>query len=292
MPPAARSRIVGLVLIAASVICLAVPASWLPGLRMAALSAIEPVLTRLAGAPGGRPSPDDPRELKALVESLRKEQAKLREKLIESEDRCYQLARQIADIKEFREIAPKVIEPNEDLVIPARVIGRSTNWESLTITVNRGAADGVRAGLGVTSGQSVVGVVTEVGASSARVALLPERGVKIPAAILGAREAADGREAIESRRQGLIVGDGARVMMKYVHSIEHVPGGQVRPGDRIITTGLAGMFRSGWLIGVVANVGPAAEEPFPNIEVSPVLNFSDIELVMIIKVPRRPLSGE
>ena len=279
MPPP-RSRIVGAILIAASVLCLAVPATWLPGMRMSVVSIIEPALTLLAGGPGAGTVPDDPEDLLRELRHLRDENAALRQKLVESEDQCLQLAEQLTTIGEFRQIAPKVIEPQTDRVIPARVIGRSTNWQSLTVTINRGAVHGVGIGCGVTSGRAVVGVVSEVGPRTARVALLPERGVKIPARML------------RTRRQGLVVGDGTRVMMKYVHALRTVGGKEVEARDKIITTGLAGMFRAGWVIGEVANVGNDPGEPFLNIEVAPQENFSDLESVLVIDVPHEGLAEE
>jgi len=288
--PPTRNRIVGIALLAASVICLAVPAAWLPGIRMSVVSLVEPALTIFAGHESRPPMPDDPEELRRQLERLRAEHKTVKQKLIESEDTCYRLAQQLAKIKEFRKIAPQVIDPATDFVVPARVIGRSTNWQSLTVTINRGAADGVRVGAGVTSGQAVVGIVTEVGSGSARVALLPERGVKVPAAITVERKSEDG-EAVRERRQGLVVGDGSRVMMKYVRSPESIGGVEVEPGDRILTTGLAGVFRRGWIVGDVANVGDNPQEPFLTIEVAPEVNFADLESVLVVRTPERPQAG-
>jgi len=288
--PPARNRIVGIVLIAASVICLAVPAAWLPGVRMSVVSLVEPILTLLAGGESRPPMPDDPDELRRELARLRDEHKSVKQKLIETEDRCYRLARQLAKIEEFRKIAPKVIDPATDFVVPARIIGRSTNWQSLTVTINRGAADGVRVGAGVTSGQAVVGIVTEAGSGSARVALLSERGVKVPAAIVIERSL-DGGKTVRERRQGLVVGDGSRVMMKYVRSPESIGGAEVLPADRIITSGLTGIFRRGWIVGEVANVGDNPEEPFLTIEVTPEVNFADLESVLVVRTPEKPLAG-
>ncbi len=281
--PPIRRNVAGIALVAASILALAVPAVWVPSIRMFFVSTVEPVLTILAGAEKGHPSPDDPAELKRLVRKLRQENHAVRQKLIESEDAALRYAAELTSFKEYRAVADKVVEPARDVVIPARVVGRSTNWQSLTIVINRGTDDGVRTGCGVASGQSIVGIVTEVGPRAARVALLSERGVKVPARLL------------KTRQQGLVVGDGSRAMLKYVYASKASPGEMPRPGDEIVTTGLAGLFRSGWVIGTVADVGPEpmkAGEPFLTIEVAPAAGLSQLESVLVIRLPEAKLEEE
>ena len=123
-------------------------------------------------------------------------------------------------------------------VVSARVIARDPLPWFRTFTVDRGERDGVRRGMAVLSPQGVVGQIAEVSQTAARVLLLTDRSSGIDAVIQ------------RSRARGIVQGalqEGC--YMEYLR-----PGEDVVVGDRVMTSGLDGIFPKGIVIGEVADL--------------------------------------
>ncbi len=74
--------------------------------------------------------------------------------------------------------------PGQLFTLPkAQVTGRSTRSNVYSLTINRGATDGLRVGQPVVSGANLVGRLTQVGRFSSTVQLLTTKGTRIDAII-------------------------------------------------------------------------------------------------------------
>jgi rod shape-determining protein MreC len=155
----------------------------------------------------------------------------------------------------------------------ADVIGRDpSNWVK-SITINRGSADGLRPGLAVVDGNAVVGQTTTVNAHSARVLLLTDNSSAIDAL------------AQTSRAEGTAEGGFGRasLRLRYVLKLKEF---EVNVGERIIASGMDGVFPKGVLIGVVSKVDPLARGLFQEIVLEPSVDVYRLENVMVI-IPER-----
>ena len=153
--------------------------------------------------------------------------------------------------------------------VVATVIGRDpSNWVK-TITIDRGTDDGIRPGLAVVDGNAVVGQTIAASSHSAKVLLLTDNSSAIDAIVQS------------SRVSGIAEGGLQRNMLRlrYVEKSNEVV---VQPGDRVIASGIDGVFPKGTLIGVVHQVDSQVPGMFQSIEVQPSVGLKRLENVLVI----------
>lgn len=149
----------------------------------------------------------------------------------------------------------------------ARVLAYDpTNW-SKKITVNRGMNDNIKEGMAVISGNGVVGQIVSVGLHTSQVLLLSDPS--------------SGADAIiqRTRTRGVVEGTGGNFYrLQFVKSEE-----DVRLGDRVITSGLDGIYPKGLLLGVVSFVGDYEKGTlFRDLKVRTSIDFNKLEDVLIV----------
>jgi len=118
--------------------------------------------------------------------------------------------------------------------VAAQVVGRdATNWVQ-TVTLNRGANDGIARGMPVVVGDGVVGHVVTVSPSTSIVLLMTDHSSGIDAIVQG------------SRARGVVEGMGQELCRwRFV-----LREAEVKIGDRVITSGLDTVYPKGLLLGV------------------------------------------
>jgi rod shape-determining protein MreC len=152
--------------------------------------------------------------------------------------------------------------------VVARVIDKDRTSLFKTLLIDKGTADGLRVGLPVLADQGVVGRIIETAWHSSRVLLLIDDNSNIDALIQ------------RSRTQGILQGAGsAGCHLKYISRVE-----EVRTGDVVLSSGLAGVFPKGLLLGVVSGVSRKEGGLFQKIDVSPAVDFGKLEEVMALVV--------
>lgn len=145
-------------------------------------------------------------------------------------------------------------------------MGGSRSSVFKTILINRGTRDGLKEGCPVLTDEGVVGRIVETSWNVSRVLLLIDNNSNIDALVQ------------ESRAQGILQGRGADgCILKYVQSSE-----EVREGDSVISSGLAGVFPKGLLLGVVRKVEKEPFGLFQDIQVSPSVDLLKLEEVVVI----------
>jgi rod shape-determining protein MreC len=151
-------------------------------------------------------------------------------------------------------------------VVAARVVDRSRASLFKTILIDKGTADGMRVGFPVLSEQGVVGRIIETAWHASQVLLLVDGNSNIDGLIQ------------RSRAQGILQGAGsAGCNLKYISRVE-----EVLPGDVVLSSGLAGVFPKGLLLGVVSGVSRKGEGLFQKIDVAPAVDFGKIEEVLAL----------
>ena len=150
--------------------------------------------------------------------------------------------------------------------VAARVIDSNRTSLFKTLLINKGTAEGLRVGLAVLSDQGVVGRIIETSWHASRVLLMIDENSNIDALIQ------------RSRAQGIL--QGAGVMggnLKYISRTE-----EVLPGDVVLSSGLAGVFPKGMLLGVVTAVSRKEGGLFQKIDVAPAVDFGKLDEVMAV----------
>ncbi len=154
----------------------------------------------------------------------------------------------------------------ENRYVAAAVIGRDPSPFLKYVIINRGSDDGLRRGMPVVTQQGLVGRVAAVTAGAARVQLIVD-----PASAINVR-------LEPSRAQAVLFGNVTGEL-----SLEMIPqSASVQAGDLVLTSGLGGNYPPGVLIGQIASVRRRETELFQNAVVQPVVDFSQLEILLVI----------
>lgn len=146
----------------------------------------------------------------------------------------------------------------------AKVIANGANEMFQTVIIDRGRRSNVREDMAVVSGGAAVGKVIQTTDETAQVRLLTDR------------DSGTGAMLESSRLQGVVVGLSPRLCrMKYVPKLE-----KVRMGEKVITSGLDGVFPQGFLVGYVVKVGDG-DGFFKDVEVEVATEFQKLEEVTV-----------
>ena len=154
----------------------------------------------------------------------------------------------------------------ENRYLAASVIGRDPSPLLDYVIINRGSDDGLRRGMPVVTQQGRVGRIAAVTADAARVQLITD-----PASNINVK-------LEPSRAQAVIRGEVSGEI-----SLAMIPqSAPVEIGDLILTSGLGGNYPTNILIGQVTGVRQRETDLFQSASVQPVVDFNQLEIVLII----------
>jgi rod shape-determining protein MreC len=152
-------------------------------------------------------------------------------------------------------------------MVAAEVIGEDVSWSSKTIIINKGSDDGIEKRMAVLTHEGVVGQVIQTSKRVSKVLLIIDRNSSIDVMVQRTRS----RGILEGRRLDTCE-------LKYISRNE-----DVREGDRIISSGIGGVYPKGVMVGFVKMVEKGKYGIFQRVIVSPSVDFSRIEEVFVVK---------
>lgn len=180
-----------------------------------------------------------------------------------------QLQAQAAIASHARDLE-RLLKLQQSLVVPtmaARVIAGDPAPGAFTITIDRGSADGVEPNMAVIGDAGVIGrVINRPTAHAAQVQLLIGRTA-------GAGAITEQSEAVGPIRGGA---GNPPLEMEYVDLLA-----EVQVGERVLTSGLDGIFPRGFVIGTVERAVKGSGI-YSEIAVRPAMDFSNIHVVLVI----------
>ncbi|MDR3204139.1 MAG: rod shape-determining protein MreC [Deltaproteobacteria bacterium] len=163
-------------------------------------------------------------------------------------------------------------EESQERYIAAKVVAWDPGPWAYSLVINKGSNHGVKTDAAVISLRGAVGRVTEISPNFSKVLLISDIDSGVDAFVQ------------RNRVNGLISGGGAAPLtLDYVRKND-----DVRPGDQVVTSGLDGVFPSGLPIGLVTLVDKMSLGLFLTAEVSPAVDFSSLEEVLVLSGPRPP----
>ena len=160
-----------------------------------------------------------------------------------------ELRRELQQMKAWKEAALQLEQKNAKLLdlnnvrldpkltyVTGVVLADSGSPFRQSVLLNIGERDGIVDGWAATDGLGLVGRISGVGRSTARVILLNDANSRIPVLIQ------------PSGQRAILSGDNSKLpLIEFLESPE-----TVRPGDRVISSGDGGVFPAGILVGQVA----------------------------------------
>jgi len=152
-----------------------------------------------------------------------------------------------------------------DPTITAEIIGLDPSHWFKTVIIDRGSSDGVRTGMPAAAAEGIVGQVVNTSPHYAKVLLATDPNSAIDALVQ------------RNRVQGIVKGDGSGYRMEYV-----LKNSEVQKGDRVVTSGIGGIFPKGIPIGTVLRVEKNSHGMFQKIELEPATDFSQLEHLLIV----------
>lgn len=156
------------------------------------------------------------------------------------------LERENAELRGLRLSLPAVAER----WLPAQVIGQDSDGQRQRIVVDRGARNGVFKSQAVVAGDGVIGQSLRVGPWSTEIILLsdPEHGVPVQLARTGLRT--------------LAIGAGAPGALE----LPYLPlQTDIKVGDKLVTSGLGGVFPAGYPVAEVVEVRRDGASPLAQV---------------------------
>jgi len=175
----------------------------------------------------------------------------------------------------FSKIKGLVIEVNDTVYIQkyvytsAKVVNSTTNKRANYITIDKGAANGVEAGMGVVSPKGVIGTVKNVSENFCSVMSVLHEKNAVSAKI---------------KKSGYIgslvweLGDYRIAQLKDIPN--HV---KLSVGDEIITTGYSMVYPEGIMIGKVVDFDLPEGNNFYNIDIELSVDYKSLSHVFIVK---------
>ncbi|WP_114966271.1 rod shape-determining protein MreC [Alkalilacustris brevis] len=160
-----------------------------------------------------------------------------------------ELRRELQQMKAWREAALQLEQQNARLRdlnqvrlnpqlthVTGVVLADSGSPFRRSVLLNVGARDGIQDGWAAMDGLGLVGRISGVGQQSSRVVLLTDSNSRIPVTVQ------------PSGQRALLVGDNSAMPpLDFLESAQ-----DVRPGDRVVSSGDGGVFPAGLLVGQVA----------------------------------------
>lgn len=191
-------------------------------------------------------------ELEAEVSKLQSEIIDLKQQIVET--------RVLSALVEFARVHP------ENRYLAAAIIGRDPSPFVKYVIINRGSDSGLRSGMPVVTSQGLAGRIAAVTAGAARVELITN-----PASSVNVRLEPSGAQAV---LLGSLTGE---------LSLDLIPQtASVNVGDLVLTSGLGGNFPGNILIGQITSLRRRETDLFQQASVQPVVDFSKLEIVLLI----------
>ncbi|MCW5875856.1 MAG: rod shape-determining protein MreC [Anaerolineales bacterium] len=202
----------------------------------------------------------------ADIARLRQENAELRSENATLQTQIIALQQQVAEIELLSALLDFARARPENAYQAAGVIGRDPSPFLHYIIINRGSDDGIRRGMPVVAQQGLVGRVAQVTANASRVELITDPGSLVSI------------QTQPSEVDGVVSGSITGAL-----SIDLIPlDAAMQAGDLVFTSGIGGLYPSDIFIGQVSNVRQEAQALFQVASVQPVVDFTRLEIVLVI----------
>src|SRR6266576_1267284 len=154
-------------------------------------------------------------------------------------------------------------------LIAAEVIARDSSTWWRTLTINRGRRDAIETDMPVVTDVGLVGKTTTVSDTISVVLLISDESCRIASSVEGSRE------------QGIVSGERVTGGLTPFLDLNFLSKqADLKPGQKVYTSGVGGVFPSGLLIGAVKSF--RVRELDGQAQLTPVVDLSHLEDVFVV----------
>ena len=138
-----------------------------------------------------------------------------------------------------------------------------------TVVVNRGSQHNIKAGQAVVDSKGVIGQVTRVYPFTSEVTLITDKELSIPIQIE------------RNQLRAIAFGEGNNTL-----DIPYLPTNvDIKVGDKLVTSGIDGVYPSGLAVAIVTKIQQNPESPFAKIVSTPVADVSNHLQLLLLALP-------
>lgn len=162
----------------------------------------------------------------------------------------------------------------------AHVIGKDTgNWFN-TFTIDKGSQDGIEVDMNVLAGSGLVGIITEVGPTWAKVRSIIDDSNNVSGMVL-------------STSDTCIVSGNLSLMSSGQISFDQMENNDnlVAVGDQIVTSYISDKYLQGILIGSISEINVDSNNLTRSGYIIPAVDFKNIQEVLVITTTKAELTG-
>ncbi|WP_417598294.1 rod shape-determining protein MreC [Oceanospirillum sp.] len=198
--------------------------------------------------------------------ALLEENALLKEQALQLSSKNQRMAYLIGENLRLRELL-NAKKPNKDRFLLGEVIGLDADAFTHQVLVNRGRRDGVYEGQAVVDALGLMGQVVSVSTYTSRVLLAADTAHAVPVLI--------------NRNGFRVIAIGSGLIDEL--TLSHVPDtADIRAGDLLVTSGLAGRFPKGYPVAEVSTVRHEPGKPFATVSARPLAQLERSRYVLML----------
>ncbi len=138
-----------------------------------------------------------------------------------------------------------------------------------TVVVNRGSQHTIKAGQAVVDSKGIIGQVTRVYPFTSEVTLITDKELSIPIQIE------------RNQLRAIAFGEGNNTL-----DIPYLPTNvDIKVGDKLVTSGIDGVYPAGLAVATVTNILQNPESPFAKIVCTPVADVTNHLQLLLLELP-------
>ena len=155
-------------------------------------------------------------------------------------------------------------------MVAAEVTGKDASPWYRTLIIDKGTDDGVAKGQPVVVPDGIVGQVIEASSRYAKVLLVTDRNSSVDVLVQA------------TRARGILKGGGVG-QCEFAYANRN---NTITKGQRIVSSGLDGVFPKGFFVGTVSQVNKGVSGIFQEVVVTPSVTFERLEEVLVVMTPK------
>ncbi|MBT9566672.1 MAG: rod shape-determining protein MreC [Thiobacillus sp.] len=173
-----------------------------------------------------------------------------------------ELSRENAELRSLLQLQTR---PGQKIV-HAAMLFRGHDWFAQRITLDQGAGAGLRGGLPVVDARGLMGQLSRVYPGTSEVTLVSSTQQFTPVFVE------------RTGQRGLATGSGqGRLELRYMPAQT-----DIRPGDRLLTSGIDRVYPAGIPVAVVTRVSRSQSSPYLRVDCKPVAGLEQSRAVLVL----------